>query len=54
MFGYLEGDYQGLALVENAQPRTLCQEAVALNVAVNKIFFKIMAFKIIILNYCFT
>ena len=39
MFGYLDGDYQGLALVENAQPRTLCQEAVALNVAVNKIFF---------------
>jgi hypothetical protein len=40
MFGYLEGDYQGLALVENAQPRTLCQEAVALNVSVNKFFFK--------------
>ena len=40
MFGYLDGDYQGLALVENAQPRTLCQETVSLNVAVNRFFFK--------------
>ena len=37
IFGYVEGDYDGLLLVENAQPHSFCRED-TLKVSFNEIF----------------
>ena len=36
MFGYVDGDHQGLTIIENTQPQTLCQEDIDIEVCTLK------------------